>query len=227
VQETVAPGAVRRAFQPDSSASDLPLGGDVTNLTVDLPGLVMPGQTIPAAVAVPVPQVPGDYRVAFWVERAESATPLKHVDQASVMELVVAAADVARSSQSSLDGVQSALAAAQLHQRLPDDYEDVTEGWFAGWKRRLKSKLLNNFRRAFVEPAFRRQSAFNRQLLTAVQELAEHRAALENARQPILHSPREAELVEELTRTRQRCALLEERLARLEARMLERETAPS
>jgi hypothetical protein len=193
-----------------------------------LPGLVMPGQSVPAAMTVPVPQVPGDYRVMFWAERVDSASQADDANQA-VMQLLVEPAGTTSSRQTGgtmLESVQSALAAAQQVQELPAGYEDVTEGWLADWKRRLKSKLLNNFRRAYVEPAFRRQSAFNRHVLMALQELAEHGAALEHAGQRnIPHSTREEELVEELTQTRQRCALLEERLARLEARMLERENA--
>jgi glycosyltransferase involved in cell wall biosynthesis len=206
-------------------------GGEVLSESrpTSLPGLIMPGQSVPAAMTVPVPQVPGDYRVVFWAERVDSASQAGDVSQAAVMQLLVEPAGMATSPQTGgtmLEAVQSALAAAQQVQELPAGYEDVTEGWLANWKRRLKSKLLNNFRRAFVEPGFRRQSAFNRYVLTALQELAEHGAALEHAGQRnIPHSTREEELVEELTRTRQRCALLEERLARLEARMLEGENA--
>src|SRR5262249_54064259 len=62
--------------------------------------------------------------------------------------------------------------AERLH-RLPDDYRDVTQGWLASWKRRAKEKLLNNFKRAYVDVLSQQQTAFNRQLLTAVEELAE------------------------------------------------------
>lgn len=193
-----------------------------------LPGLVLPGQSLPAALTVHMPQTPGSYRLAFWADRADRANSADKVDRASgVMHLTVEPAALHTTGhevESVLAAVQTALAAAEQVQQLPDSYEDVTAGWLADWKRRLKSKLLNNFRRAYVAPAFRRQSVFNRQVLTALQELAEHSAALAHAQQEnCLHSPGERELVEELERTRQQCALLEERLARLEARLLERE----
>src|SRR5262249_34066941 len=37
-----------------------------------LPGLLVPGQEMAAAVPVPVPAEPGAYQVAFWAERAET-----------------------------------------------------------------------------------------------------------------------------------------------------------
>jgi hypothetical protein len=76
------------------------------------------------------------------------------------------------------EAVQEALLAAQRLQRLPDDYCDVTQGRLAAWKRRIKEKLLNNFKRAYVDVLSRQQSAFNRHMLSAVEELAESLAAL-------------------------------------------------
>ena len=66
-------------------------------------------------------------------------------------------------------------------QQLPDDYLDVTQGFLAGWKRRLKRKLLGNFKHAYVDVLSRRQSQVNRRLITAVQQLTECCATLEHA----------------------------------------------
>src|SRR5262249_45627317 len=82
-----------------------------------------------------------------------------------------------------IESVQAAMVQAARLQQLPDDYNDVTEGWFASWKRKIKSKLLNNFKRAYADVVSRQQSAFNRQMLTALQELVECCASLEHAQQ--------------------------------------------
>jgi hypothetical protein len=112
-----------------------------------------------------------------------------------------------------LDAVQAALAEAHHQRRLPDDYTDVTEGWFASGKRWLKRKVLGNFKRAYVDVLSRQQSAVNQALLTALQELAECCATLDHAGR----SPAARDLAVALAESRRRCAELEERLARLEA----------
>ena len=80
-----------------------------------------------------------------------------------------------------LESVQSILAQAHRRQRLPDDYIDVSEGFLARCKRWLKQKLLNNFKRAYVDVLSRQQSGVNQQLVNAVQELAECCATLDHA----------------------------------------------
>jgi hypothetical protein len=78
--------------------------------------------------------------------------------------------------------VQTAIAEADRQQQLPDDYLDVTEGFLAEYKRKIKRKLLGNFKRSYVDVLSRQQSAFNRSILRAVQELAECLAVLDHAR---------------------------------------------
>ena len=80
-----------------------------------------------------------------------------------------------------LESVQSLLAEAHRRQRLPDDYVDVTEGFLSRCKRWLKQKLLNNFKRAYVDVLSRQQSQVNQQLISAVQELAECCSTLDHA----------------------------------------------
>lgn len=62
---------------------------------------------------------------------------------------------------------------AQRRQKLPEDYLDVTEGWWAGWKRWIKKKLLNNFKQAYVDILSRQQSRVNQELAGAVLQLSE------------------------------------------------------
>jgi hypothetical protein len=77
-----------------------------------------------------------------------------------------------------LAAVHAALTAAHGLKTLPDDYRDVTQGFLASWKRRVKQKLLNNFRRAYVDVLSRQQSAFNDQVLLALAQLADCCAVL-------------------------------------------------
>src|SRR5207244_5776483 len=51
------------------------------------------------------------------------------------------------------------------------------------WKRRIKARLLGNFKHAYVDVLSRQQSAFNRHILAAVQELSECYAMLDHALQ--------------------------------------------
>jgi hypothetical protein len=84
-----------------------------------------------------------------------------------------------------LEAAETDLAEAQRLHRLPDDYVDVSEGPLAPLKRRLKRKLLGNFKQAYVDVLARQQSAFNQQILSAVQELAECLATLDH----VVHRP--------------------------------------
>ena len=114
----------------------------------------------------------------------------------------------------------------------------MTEGFLASWKRRVKRKLLYNFKHAYVDVLSRQQSAFNRAVLAALADLVEscttmdHAIAESGARSPepgatesgparsALHAVCES-LAQRLLASEERCGLLEERLARLEAQRLE------
>jgi glycosyltransferase involved in cell wall biosynthesis len=198
-----------------------------------LPGLLVPGRALAAAVPVPVPALPGTYRVGFWAERATNAgaenpeawLTLTVEDNGPIPDQ--------RCCAPLLETVQGALVEAGRVRQLPDDYLDVTEGLLAGWKRRIKRKLLGNFKHAYVDVLSRQQSAFNQHVLTALQELTECCATLDHAGRPGIgvRSPESgvreeqgldglmdlvADLVCQLAESRQRCADLEERLTRLE-----------
>lgn len=80
-----------------------------------------------------------------------------------------------------LESVRRSLAEARTSAGLPDDYLDVTEGWFARAKRWLKKKLLGNFKTAYVDVLSRQQTQVNRRLVEAVQHLAEACTAMEHA----------------------------------------------
>jgi glycosyltransferase involved in cell wall biosynthesis len=149
--------------------------------SVALPALLMPGRAVTASVPVAVPGVPGAYEVRFSACRVDGAGLCT---SPSVLPLEVTggnAAGTRNSCLSILDEVQAVLVEANALQTLPDDYTDVTQGAFAGLKLRLKRKLLGNFKKAYVDVLSRQQSACNRQLMQAVQTLAECCGTLEHA----------------------------------------------
>ena len=146
----------------------------------DLPALLTPGQSLPAALAVALPAAAGQYNIVLQAECRHSVDqPLRQ----AVVPLVAAdgSATIAIGPGAFLESIQTSLAEAHRLQRLPDDYLDVTAGRFARWKRWLKQKLLGNFKKAYVDVLSRQQSQVNQQLVTAVQQLAEYCAALEHA----------------------------------------------
>jgi glycosyltransferase involved in cell wall biosynthesis len=181
----VAEGPARAVVRSEVLDSD----GESSHTAIlhtDLPGIVMPGANVTAAVRVAVPARPGGYHVRFSVSAmspshasvSEDAIPTKDllVVPAEQVQLIVTDKESVTPrtiSSGLLETVQGAIAEADRQQRLPDDYLDVTEGLFARWKRKIKQKLLGNFKHAYVDVLSRQQSRFNGHILAAVQELAE------------------------------------------------------
>jgi O-antigen biosynthesis protein len=190
-------GDLRPPLQaPDSHA---PLKAEKSPQIVDrvtpLPCLILPGQEVPVAIAVGLPSEKGSYHVDLYVAHAESGghgtsavdvSPRAGPPDAWLQLKVTAQPAEAEESRSpmtagcvaGLQAAHKALAEAARRQQLPDDYLDVTEGLLAGWKRRLKRKLLGNFKHAYVDVLSRQQTRFNRLLLTALQELVEYLTVL-------------------------------------------------
>jgi glycosyltransferase involved in cell wall biosynthesis len=234
---------LRARVVPAGRPADTFLDGPET----PLPGLLMPGHTLAAAVPVPVPNTPGTYDATFRAIRAEGPSgkgregpAMPPVESGQPLRLVVAGEagqGDERCCAPLLASVHEALAEAHRLRRLPDTYTDVTTGWLASWKRWVKRKLLGNFQRAYVDVLSRQQSAYNQQVLTALNELAECCATLESAaawersraERPGGEVPL-AELVHELARqleeSRRRCAALERRLKRLEVKVRRRRAQP-
>jgi glycosyltransferase involved in cell wall biosynthesis len=187
-----------------------------------LPGLVLPGQEIAAAVRVLLPGQAGTYRVGFWAQSITGAC----LGEKSWLDLTL----VERWSShpdgccdALLETVQTALSAAEQRQTLPDDYTDITEGLLSAWKRRIKRKLLGNFKHAYVDVLSRQQSAFNRHILTALQELAECCTLLDHGGREAGAAGKVAELAKlvnalltQLDESRGQIEALDKRLQRLE-----------
>jgi O-antigen biosynthesis protein len=208
--------------------------GTIEGPAVPLPALLVPGKTISAAVPLPVPPRTGTYAVCFQIEGAPNAGgrfPTAHgrVSATGKMELVVMEKELEQIEGAGfgIESLQTALVKLQRLQRLPDEYTDATTGRFASLKRWIKRKLLGNFQRAYVDVLSRQQSAFNQEVLAALSELADCCATFESigasSEKRCAESTRAADspefvrdLLEELTETRRWCAILEERIERLE-----------
>jgi glycosyltransferase involved in cell wall biosynthesis len=167
-----------------------PAGRPFPEVTSPLPCLIPPDQQVPVAMAIPAPSKPGDYRVALYARPAQlEGSPSSPPDAWLQLKVTAGPVEVSETSPAApacctpaLEAVHKAVIEAARRQQLPDDYLDVTEGFFAGWKRRIKRKLLGNFKHAYVDVLSRQQSRFNRQVVVALQELAECFAVLNHAR---------------------------------------------
>jgi glycosyltransferase involved in cell wall biosynthesis len=189
-----------------------------------VPGLLMPGQSLTMAVPVAVPAGEGTYRVICSAYRTGGSGVMKLIpSQTEPLSLMVTQHNAAEPQQiprqtdnpahnarpsegwctSLLNAVQDALVEANRLQQLPENYIDVTQGRFASWKAWIKRKLLGNFKHAYVDVLSRQQSAFNRRVLAALQELAECCTTMDS-------------LLEQLAASQQRTQALEERVAQLE-----------
>lgn len=151
---------------------------------VALPALLLPGRALAAALPVNVPDAPGQYQVHLWARRIDRIHETPIEPQTPPLGLVVesdAGAEGNGGCRPILDEVQAALVEADRCKHLPEDYNDVTQGLFAGWKKRIKGKLLGNFKKAYVDVLSRQQSACNQQLVATVQALVECCATLDHA----------------------------------------------
>jgi glycosyltransferase involved in cell wall biosynthesis len=224
------PGAiVLRSYFAGEDGQDWRTGGP----DIALPGLLMPGQSVAAAVPITVPASVGEYQVVVRAERAALARRASEGVPSLARRANESAGDIAHLAlrvsatghteepgccTSFLEQVQAALGDAHAVQRLPDDYTDVCTGRFAKFKRWIKRKFLGNFKRTYVDVLSRQQSEFNRHVLTALQELAECCGTLDHAQSngPATRGSVPAALAEQLRETREAFARLQEHLERLE-----------
>lgn len=159
-----------------------------------LPGIIVPGQEQSAAVRVLVPELAGSYQVELQVV-ADPAWPDENRADPAFVRLDVEAEGTRADSgclAEVLAAVDHALRDAERRQKLPDEYLDVTQGLFARSKRWIKAKLLGNFKHAYVDVLSRQQSAFNRAVVTALQELSEGCSLLDHAQAPIVELQRQS-----------------------------------
>jgi glycosyltransferase involved in cell wall biosynthesis len=142
-----------------------------------LPRLLMPGQETALAMRIPVPSGAGSYQVRLYACRTDSAADGGGVHEAdSCLLLKVEGQPTGHLEQCCtplLETVQRSLGELEDRWLLPDKYADITQGFMASLKLRIKRKLLGNFKHAYVDVLSRQQSRFNQRVLAALQELTE------------------------------------------------------
>lgn len=158
---------------------------------VPLPRQLFPGEKVSAVLAASVPQRPGQYTVTLWAESVlQDAAKNDHQRLTSSLTLTVTEdqTDEEGCCAALLENARLDLDEAGQLQRLPDDYLDLTQGTLAKVKRQIKHKLLNNFKVAYVDVLSHQQSAFNRQVLSVVEELLRCCETLDHAMQQLQRS---------------------------------------
>lgn len=148
-------------------------GKQLSRSKISLPCPLMPRQEQLLVASVELPEVRGSYRLLISFKQR------KQVIARRCLKLSIGRSDQ-RHEQSSphtmgpmLQSARTALSQAKRMEKLPEDYVDVSEGKLAGLKRSLKRKLLNNFRKAYVDVAFRQQSDLNEKLIAVMSLLLE------------------------------------------------------
>ena len=184
-----------------------------------LPQLVRPGQSISLSVRLPEFDPSAECQAEFALVRGDESI--------SVGAIAASVDESSRTAGGTADDMLFAelstrLAAAEALAELPTGYEDVTEGRLATWKRAVKQKLLHQFRTSYVDVLSRQQTAMNRVLLSAIQELAECAALLGQPAAPPASATAEelargvSRLKDQVRRTVKRIDTLECRLDALE-----------
>jgi glycosyltransferase involved in cell wall biosynthesis len=222
------PGASRVAIRLEN-AGTIPLMpescriyasvSDCEILATRIPEILLPGQSRSVLARLDVPGEPGNYVAEIAVERAGT-----EFDRVRI-PLSVRSATASQTAEPILEELLRKLAEADSLVELPDGYTDVSEGKLASLKHRIKQKLLHQFQTAYVDVLSRQQSAMNRLLVEAIQELAECLAMLgqpseqsqaNNLAADFAKSVRQ--LKAQIRRMAGRLDEMEERLERLEAR---------
>jgi hypothetical protein len=187
-----------------------------------LPGLLVPDRPVAAVVRVAVPAEPGEYEVVInWRRRCGAEViPCTERRPAPSIRLTVSAECTVLPSPAVPANLEPALRAALAAHELPAGYADVSDGRLSRLKRWVKHKLLHNFKTGYVDVLSRQQSAFNRQVLTALAELGDGQSTLAHAvtiQPPRSDLPDGDDLRAELRRLRRQTRRLRRQLARIEA----------
>lgn len=146
-----------------------------------LPTPLIPGLEQLMVASIELPQVVGRYRVQVRLKQGKRLIANKK------LKMMIGRMDIPHQPGHAaphalgpmLQTARNALSQAKRMEKLPEDYVDVTEGKLANLKRSLKRKLLNNFRKAYVDVAFHQQSALNEKLIAVMSLLLETVSAQE------------------------------------------------
>jgi hypothetical protein len=199
--EALASPVIRAEIEPRTEAL-------AQSTTFSVPGLLVPQETKTLLLSVSASETLKDRQVKLCVvSRSGPCDDALDSDEAGA--IMVPIIDKTKSA------LGAALAEAHRVHVLPEGYHDTSTGPFAFVKRWLKRKLLGRFQRNYVDVLSRRQTAFNREILSVLAELT----ALCNERQAdsgrlIPGLPQD--VLGQLDSISRRLSALEERLTHLE-----------
>ncbi|MFT3879591.1 MAG: glycosyltransferase family 4 protein [Gemmatales bacterium] len=148
-------------------------GKKLSRSKVSLQNPLVPGQEQILVGSVELPETRGRYRLRIRLMLGRKIIARR------CLNLIMGRSDQQHRQSSPhtmgpvLQSARSVLSQAKRMEKLPEDYVDVSEGKLAGLKRSLKRKLLNNFRKAYVDVAFRQQSDLNEKLIAVMSLLLE------------------------------------------------------
>jgi glycosyltransferase involved in cell wall biosynthesis len=141
-----------------------------------LPELLIPGETAVVVATLALPATPCAGHAEFRVEpHAAPGTGAAATVAFTVAEEI---AMNQHPAEALLAEARRLLADLPSPAALPTDYCDVTTGLGAPLKRWVKQKLLNNFRRAYVDVLARQQTEFNQRVLALLGCVMDGMAAL-------------------------------------------------
>jgi hypothetical protein len=179
------------------------------------PEALIPGQGAPVVVTIRLPKRIGKYQVCLSVvtDDGQSLRVIgRHLIPLHMVKTMPKQTTNEQPVAPLLQSVRQILAQAHRLERLPEDYVDVTEGKFSAAKRLIKRKLLNNFRRAYVDVGFRQQSALNQKLISVMNLLLESSSLQSNLAAII-------QLQSQIRKLRRQCRRERELRKRLERRL--------
>ena len=190
------------------------------NACTRLPRPLHPGESVLLAVGIPKIADADEFLARFTLvtnneEIAVGEFAMRVIDQSQLI--------AKQPDDAALAELAARLAAAESLIELPAGYRDVSEGMLASLKQAVKQKLLHQFQASYVDVLSRQQTALNRVILSAIQELTECAAMLGSPAEPSAGDP-PIELMKTVTRLKKqihrfsrRMDSLEQRLASLEA----------
>lgn len=185
-----------------------------SRVKVPLSQAIMPGESPLMVAALEWPTSVGKYRIKIQVKLGK-----RTLASAKMTLLITEGAPTLGDDRTALGPImqsaRQALAEARHWEVLPEDYCDVSEGKLANFKKMLKQKLLHNFRKAYVDVAFRQQSTLNRKLIAVMSLMLESVSSQDVAGQQAQLARRLATLEEKLKLERRHRRLLQQQLAAL------------
>ncbi|MBL8823440.1 MAG: glycosyltransferase family 4 protein [Planctomycetia bacterium] len=183
---------------------------------IPLAAALMPGQEQMCVLSI---DVPADSQITGMQLQLRQKEMVLNTATARIMEKNNSQSDIQHDRpiaaiEPLLRQLRSLLSEAKQVETLPETYQDVTEGLLATLKKQVKHKLLNNFRKAYVDVAFRQQSDLNEKLIVCMSLLLEALSTQDSTAQAAEQDRRVRRLEKQMRKDRRQIRLLERQLQR-------------